>query len=251
MKKLVEIKNLKVSFTNDGRTAFAVRGLTLDIMENEVLGIVGESGSGKSVSALSILRLIPEPPGKIESGSITFDGTDILDAPHEVLRGIRGNRIAMIFQEPMTSLNPVFTIGMQLAEPLMTHRGMSKKEAFDEAVSLMELVGIPSAARRLHDYPHQYSGGMRQRIMIAMALGCNPDLLIADEPTTALDVTIQAQILELMLELKSKRRGASILLITHDLAVVAEVCSRVAVMYGGLVQEVASTEALFDNPLHP
>jgi oligopeptide/dipeptide ABC transporter ATP-binding protein len=220
-------------------------------MPGEVVGLVGESGSGKSVTALSILRLIPDPPGRIMEGSILFKGQDLLKLSWEDIRKIRGREISMIFQEPMTSLNPVFTIGMQIMEVVLHHEKISKKDAFDRSVEMLKLVGIPDPASRMHDYPHQYSGGMRQRVMIAMALACNPSLLIADEPTTALDVTIQAQILELMLKIKDERKDAAILLITHNLAVVAETCHRVIVMYGGKIQEIASVHELFRNPLHP
>ncbi len=231
--------------------AKAVDGVDLDIFQGEVVGLVGESGSGKSVTALSILRLIPDPPGKIVEGSILFRGRDLLKMSCEEIRAIRGKEISMIFQEPMTSLNPVFTIGMQLTEAVLQHERVSKKEAFARSVEMLELVGIPDPASRMNDYPHQFSGGMRQRVMIAMALSCNPALLIADEPTTALDVTIQAQILELMLKIKDQRKDAAILLITHNLAVVAETCHRVIVMYGGKIQEAAPVKELFRNPQHP
>jgi len=249
--KLIEIKDLCTYFRTEGGTAKAVDGVSLDIYEGEVLGLVGESGSGKSVTALSILRLIPDPPGKIVSGSILYRGRNLLDLSWREMRKIRGNDISMIFQEPMTSLNPVFTIGMQMMEIILEHQDSSKHEAFDRSVEMLELVGIPSARERMGDYPHHFSGGMRQRVMIAMALACNPSLLIADEPTTALDVTIQAQILELMLELKEKRKGAAILLITHNLSVVAETCDRVAVMYGGKLQELGPVGEIFRNPRHP
>ena len=231
--------------------AKAVDGVDFDIQAGEVLGLVGESGSGKSVTALSILRLIPDPPGKIVGGSILYKGRDLLKLSWKEIRDIRGKEISMIFQEPMTSLNPVFTIGKQLMEVVLEHEAVSKKEAFDRSVEMLELVGIPDPASRMNDYPHQYSGGMRQRVMIAMALACGPSLLIADEPTTALDVTIQAQILELMLKIKEKRKDAAILLITHNLAVVAETCNRVMVMYGGKIQEIAPVKELFKNPQHP
>ncbi|MEN0064058.1 MAG: ABC transporter ATP-binding protein [Myxococcota bacterium] len=250
MDPLLSVRNLKTAFEVGDRTAWAVRGVDFEVMPGEFLGIVGESGSGKSVTALSILRLIPEPPGRIAEGEVEFDGTDLLTLSWEDMRKVRGNRIAMIFQEPMTSLNPVFTIGMQVAETVVQHEGLSWEDAEKRAVEVLEAVGIPDPARRLGDYPHQFSGGMRQRVMIAMALICNPDLLIADEPTTALDVTIQAQILDLMRDLQEKR-GAAVILITHDLAVVAETCQRVIVLYGGRIQEVAPVEALFDLPLHP
>ena len=248
---LVEVRNLKTYFETEAGTAHAVDGVDFDIYQGEVLGLVGESGSGKSVTALSILRLIPDPPGKIVAGSVIFQGRDLLQVSWEEMRVVRGNEISMIFQEPMTSLNPVFTIGMQLKEAVLEHERVSHEEAFRRSVAMLELVGIPDPAARMNDYPHQFSGGMRQRVMIAMALACNPALLIADEPTTALDVTIQAQILELMLEIKNKRKEAAILLITHNLAVVAETCHRVIVMYGGKFQEVAPVGELFKTPLHP
>ncbi|MFA5479970.1 MAG: ABC transporter ATP-binding protein [Candidatus Muiribacteriota bacterium] len=250
-KKLIEVKNLKTYFYVEGREAKAVDGVSFDIYEGENLGIVGESGSGKSVTSLSLIRLIPNPPGKIVEGEILFNGQDILKMPWEKVRKIRGNNISMIFQEPMTSLNPVFTIGMQIMEPILIHQNVSQEEARKRAIEMLELVGISDAEKRLNDYPHQFSGGMRQRVMIAMALACNPDLLIADEPTTALDVTIQAQILELMMEIKAKKQNSAILMITHDLAVIAETCDRVIVMYCGRVQEIADTKTLFENPLHP
>jgi peptide/nickel transport system ATP-binding protein len=249
--KLVEIRNLRTQFHTEAGVAKAVDGVSLDIYEGEVLGLVGESGSGKSVTALSILRLIPDPPGKIVGGEILYRGRNLLDLSYKEMRGIRGNEISMIFQEPMTSLNPVFTIGMQMMEIILEHQDCSRREAFDRSVAMLKLVGIPSPEQRMKDYPHHFSGGMRQRVMIAMALACNPSLLIADEPTTALDVTIQAQILELMLKLKDEREGAAILLITHNLGVVAETCDRVAVMYGGKLQEVGPVEEIFRNPRHP
>ena len=248
---LLQVRNLKTQFQTEAGTAKAVDGVDLDIYPGEVAGLVGESGSGKSVTALSILRLIPDPPGKILEGSVLFEGRDLLQLSWDEIRTIRGKQISMIFQEPMTSLNPVFTIGMQLVEIVLQHEQVSKSEAFRRSVEMLELVGIPDAALRMKDYPHQFSGGMRQRVMIAMALACNPSLLIADEPTTALDVTIQAQILELMLKLKDQRRDAAILLITHNLSVVAETCHRVIVMYGGKIQELAPVKELFRNPQHP
>jgi oligopeptide/dipeptide ABC transporter ATP-binding protein len=248
---LLKIRDLKTHFKTEAGWAKAVDGVSFDIFPGEVLGLVGESGSGKSVTALSIIRLIPDPPGKIVGGSVIYKGGELLTLPWEEIRKIRGNEISMIFQEPMTSLNPVFTIGMQIMEVIRQHRKVSKKEAFDRAVEMLELVGIPGAATRMSDYPHQFSGGMRQRVMIAIALACDPSLLIADEPTTALDVTIQAQILELMLKIKDQRKDAAILLITHNLAVVAETCHRVMVMYGGKIQEIAPVRELFKNPQHP
>jgi len=231
--------------------AKAVDGLDFSVLKGEFFGIVGESGCGKSVTALSVLRLIPDPPGKISNGKVFFRDRNLLELDWEEMRKIRGNEISMIFQEPMTSLNPVFTIGVQIMEPLMIHRNMGKKEARETAIKMLQRVGISSPERRVDDYPHQFSGGMRQRAMIAIALSCDPGLLIADEPTTALDVTIQAQILELMTEIKNKRKESAIILITHDLAVIAETCDRVMVMYCGKIQEVASTINLFENPLHP
>jgi oligopeptide/dipeptide ABC transporter ATP-binding protein len=249
--KLVEVKDLKTYFNIEGTWAKAVDGVSFDIYSGEVLGIVGESGSGKSVTALSLMKLIPDPPGRIMGGEIHFKGRDIVSLSYEEMYSIRGKEIAMIFQEPMTSLNPVFPIGMQIAEVVQAHTKCTEQEAAEKAVEMLRAVGIPDAERRVSDYPHQFSGGMRQRVMIAIALACNPSVLIADEPTTALDVTIQAQILDLMMELKQRRSEAAIVLITHDLAVVAEMCQRVIVMYGGKIQEVASVEELFANPMHP
>ena len=250
--KLLEVKNLRTYFDVEGRTAKAIDGVSFHIFANEVFGLVGESGSGKSVASLSIMRLIPNPPGRIEGGEILFRGKDLLKLPHAEMRKIRGNEISMIFQEPMTALNPVFTIGFQLREAIRHHQPqMTKAQANDRAVEMLQLVGISDPARRLANYPHEFSGGMRQRAMIAMALALEPALLIADEPTTALDVTIQAQILELMLAVRKKTGDASILLITHDLAVIAETCDRVAVMYGGKIQEISPVKPLFEEPLHP
>lgn len=253
--ELIRVNNLKTYFQTEAGIAKAVDGVDFCIYENEVLGIVGESGSGKSVTSLSIMQLIPNPPGEIVDGEIIFDGKDLLHdyrmKNYDAIRKIRGNKISMIFQEPMTSLNPVFTIGYQISEALILHQGMTKKQAYDRSAEMLELVGIPSPRQNIHAYPHQFSGGMRQRAMIAMALACNPSLLIADEPTTALDVTIQAQILELMLDAKSKTSNAAILLITHDMAVVAETCNRIVVMYCGKIQEVADTKTLFNTPGHP
>ncbi|MBN1967819.1 MAG: ABC transporter ATP-binding protein [Candidatus Delongbacteria bacterium] len=250
-KKLFEIKNLKTYFKTEAGIAKAVDGVTFDIYEGEVLGIVGESGSGKSVTSLSINRLIPNPPGFNAGGEILYKGKDLLKLSYKEMRDYRGNDIAMIFQEPMTSLNPVYTIGFQMKEVILRHFDVSKDEAHRRSVEMLAKVGIPDPDRRMDDYPHQYSGGMRQRVMIAMALLNNPALLIADEPTTALDVTIQAQILELMLEMKKDRKEAAIMLITHDLAVIAETCERVIVMYGGKIQEQAEVNELFAYPMHP
>jgi oligopeptide/dipeptide ABC transporter ATP-binding protein len=248
---LLEIRGLRTYFRTEAGVAKAVDGVNLTINPGEVLGLVGESGSGKSVTALSVLRLIPDPPGKIVAGEIFFKGQDLLKMNYDAIRDIRGKDISMIFQEPMTSLNPVFRVGMQLMEVYLHHATLSKKEAFDRSVEMLRQVGIDDAETRMHQYPHQFSGGQRQRIMIAMALALSPALLIADEPTTALDVTIQAQILDLMLELKGRQKDAAILLITHNLAVVAETCDRVAVMYGGKIQELAPVRELFKNPMHP
>tara|TARA_Y100000766_G_scaffold284134_1_gene301657 strand:+ start:1409 stop:2395 length:987 start_codon:yes stop_codon:yes gene_type:complete len=250
-KKLIEVKNLRTYFYTEAGTVKAVNNVTFDIYKGEVLGIVGESGSGKSVTSLSINRLIPNPPGEIVSGEVIYNNQNLLDLSFDEMRNIRGKDIAMIFQEPMTSLNPVLKIGVQMNEVLIKHEGLSVEEATKRSIEMLHAVGIPSPEQRINEYPHQFSGGMRQRVMIAMALQCNPSLLIADEPTTALDVTIQAQILDLMMDLKDKRKEAAILLITHDLAVVAETCDRIIVMYGGEIQEIAPVEELFKNPLHP
>jgi peptide/nickel transport system ATP-binding protein len=246
---LLEVENLQTHFRTPDGVNRAVDGVSFEVNEGETLAIVGESGCGKSVTANSILRLVPEPPGKI-AGTIRFQGRDLLKASEREMRDIRGNDISMIFQEPMTSLNPVLTVGRQLRETLRLHQGLDRKAADDRAEEMLNLVGIPEARRRLSDYPHQLSGGMRQRVMIAMALACNPKLLIADEPTTALDVTIQAQILDLMRDLK-RRVGAAIVLITHDLGVVAEVAERVMVMYAGRKVEEAPVAELFRTPRHP
>ena len=249
--KLFEIKSLKTFFHTEAGTVKAVNDVSFDIYKGEVLGIVGESGSGKSVTSLSINRLIPNPPGEIVAGEILYNGINLLDLSYEEMRKYRGRHISMIFQEPMTSLNPVLRILPQMNEVLIEHDGLSFDEATPRSIEMLKSVGIPEPERRIYDYPHQFSGGMRQRIMIAMALQCTPSLLIADEPTTALDVTIQAQILDLMMDLKDKRKDAAILLITHDLAVIAETCDRVIVMYGGVVQEIANVHDLFTNPIHP
>jgi oligopeptide transport system ATP-binding protein len=250
MSKLLEIKNLRTYFYTEEGVVRAVDGVSWDLEEGETLGLVGESGCGKSVSALSILRLIPRPPGRIVEGEILFEGEDLLEVSDAEMRSIRGNRIAMVFQEPMTSLNPVLTIGNQLTEAITLHLGLERPEARARAVELLELVGIPEAAGRLDDYPHQFSGGMRQRVMIAMALSCNPKLLLADEPTTALDVTIQAQILELMAQL-SKDLGTAVVIITHNLGVVSRYADRVNVMYAGRIVESGSTIDIFKKPKHP
>jgi len=249
--KLIQIKELKTYFYTEAGVAKAVDGVSFDIYKGEVLGIVGESGSGKSVTSLSINRLIPNPPGNIENGEIIYNGINLLDISYEEMRYYRGKDIAMIFQEPMTSLNPVLRIQTQMKEVMIKHLQLDEKEAIQKSIEMLHAVGIPNPDKRINEYPHQFSGGMRQRVMIAMALLCNPALLIADEPTTALDVTIQAQILDLMMSLKNKRKDAAILLITHDLAVIAETCDRVIVMYGGKIQEIAEINELFNNPLHP
>jgi len=247
---LLEVKDLRTSFHTEDGEARAVDGISFEVDRGEVLGVVGESGSGKSVTALSIMRLVQEP-GRIADGSrIVFNGQDLTELTERKMRDVRGNDIAMIFQEPMTSLNPVYPVGDQISESIRLHRGLSRKEARARAVELLRLVGIPLPDRRVDEYPHQLSGGMRQRVMIAMALANEPDLLIADEPTTALDVTIQAQILELLLELRH-RLGMGVILITHDLGVVAEVCDRVAVMYAGQVVEEGPVREIFAQPAHP
>src|SRR5579871_2607200 len=250
MGALLSVKDLQTHFFTEEGVVHAVDGVSYEVDEGETLGLVGESGCGKSVSALSILRLIPNPPGKIVGGEILFEDQDILKMDEDEIRHIRGNRIAMVFQEPMTSLNPVLTIGRQLTEALELHKGMSRQDANRRAVELLEMVGIPEAGSRLNDYPHQFSGGMRQRVMIAMALSCNPKLLLADEPTTALDVTIQAQILEIMSRL-SKELGTAVIIITHNLGVVARYADRVNVMYAGRVVETATAKELYANPRHP
>ncbi|HCA40961.1 MAG TPA: ABC transporter ATP-binding protein [Aminobacterium sp.] len=247
---LLEVKNLKTYFDTDAGTVKAVDGVSFSVESGETLGIVGESGCGKSVTSLSIMGLLPRPAGRIAGGRIIFDGKDLTTLSEEEMQKIRGNDISMIFQEPMTSLNPVFTIGEQIMEPLRLHQNMDNKAAFEKAVELLELVSIPSARQRMTEYPHQLSGGMRQRAMIAMALACNPSLLIADEPTTALDVTVQAQILDLMNELKKKMNSA-IIFITHDLGVIAQMAQNVVVMYAGKVVERAPVVPLFKKPQHP
>jgi peptide/nickel transport system ATP-binding protein len=248
--KLLSVRDLRTHFFNADGVTRAVDGVSFEVAAGETLGIVGESGCGKSVTALSVMRLLPEKVARIVGGSILFDGQDLATLDDKAIRSIRGNRIAMIFQEPMTSLNPLLRVGEQIAEALRIHTGANRRLARDKAARMLRLVHIPDAEKRLDDYPHQFSGGMRQRVMIAMALACDPRLLIADEPTTALDVTIQAQILKLLIELKA-RTGAAVILITHDLGVVAETCQRVIVMYAGRKIEEAAVEALFDHPAHP
>ena len=248
--KVLEVKDLRTYFYTEDGEVRAVDGLRFNVKKGECVGLVGESACGKSVSALSIMRLIPYPPGIIVGGEIIFKGRDLLQVSEEEMRHIRGNRIAMIFQEPMTSLNPVLTISRQISESLELHRGMDKKKAAKEAVKLLHLVGLPDAEQRVGDYPHQFSGGMQQRIMIAMALSCNPELLIADEPTTLVDVTVQAQLLELINDLRSQF-GTSVIIITHNLGVVARYADRVNVMYAGRLVETAPTDALYHEPKHP
>jgi peptide/nickel transport system ATP-binding protein len=250
MTPLLEVRDLKTDFYTDDGVFRAVDGVSFSIFKGRSLGIVGESGCGKSVTALSIMRLIPQPPGKIAGGEILFEGTDLLKLSDAAMRDLRGNEMAMIFQEPMTSLNPAFTIGDQIVEGLLRHKPLERKAAREQAIDMLRRVRIPSPESRYHDYPHHLSGGMRQRAMIAMALVCDPRLLIADEPTTALDVTIQAQILDLMRTLREET-GTAIVLITHDLGVVAEFADDVVVMYAGRIVEQASVEALFADPQHP
>jgi len=250
MPRLLEVKNLKTQFFTQDGVVHAVNGISYTVDEGETVAIVGESGSGKSVGVMSLIRLIPQPPGRIVDGEVWFDGQDLLTLREDELRRIRGNRIAMIFQDPMTSLNPVLTIGRQITEALELHLNMNREQARRRAVELLELVGIPGAAARLDDYPHQFSGGMRQRVMIAMGLSCNPQLLIADEPTTALDVTIQAQIVDLVNRLKDEL-GMAIIWITHDLGVVAGMAERVLVMYSGFIVEEADVGELYAHPRHP
>jgi oligopeptide transport system ATP-binding protein len=250
MANLIEVRNLQTQFFTQDGIVHAVNGISYEVAERETVAIVGESGSGKSVGVMSLIRLIPEPPGKIVNGEVNFDGQDLLQLNEEELRQIRGNRIAMIFQDPMTSLNPVLTIGRQITEALELHLNMNREESRSRAIELLELVGIPDAGARLDDYPHQFSGGMRQRVMIAMGLSCNPQLLIADEPTTALDVTIQAQIVDLVTRLQSEL-GMAIIWITHDLGVVAGLADRVLVMYAGFIVEEGPVDVIYGQPRHP
>ena len=247
---ILDVQGLETTFKTPDGIIHAVNGVSFGLAESETLGVVGESGCGKSVTMLSVLGLIPSPPGKVIAGKAFFSGQDLVQMSKEEIRHVRGAQIAMIFQDPMTSLNPVLTIGRQLEEPLMLHIGMTKKQARDRAAELLSMVGIPNAKDRLSDYPHQYSGGMRQRVMIAMALSCSPQILIADEPTTALDVTIQAQIMDLVKRLRDEL-GMAIIWITHDLGVVAGLAQRVAVMYGGFIIEEAPVRELYANPSHP
>jgi oligopeptide transport system ATP-binding protein len=247
---LLDVQGLETTFNTPDGVVHAVNGVSFGLKEGETLGVVGESGCGKSVTMLSVLGLIPSPPGKVTAGKAFFNGRDLIQMSNEEIRHVRGAQISMIFQDPMTSLNPVLTIGRQLEEPLVLHIGMSKKQASDRAAELLSMVGIPNAKERLKDYPHQYSGGMRQRVMIAMALSCSPQILIADEPTTALDVTIQAQITDLVKRLRDEL-GMAIIWITHDLGVVAGIAQRVIVMYGGYIIEEAPVKALYADPSHP
>ena len=247
---LLEVDDLAVEFHTGGTVQRAVQGVSFSLERGRTLGVVGESGCGKSVTSLSIMRLVPQPPGKYARGEIRFDGKDLLALPESEMRNLRGARIGMIFQEPMTSLNPIYTCGEQIVETLMIHSTLTTAEARERAIEMLGLVGLPSPRSRVDDYPHQLSGGQRQRVMIALALANDPDLLIADEPTTALDVTVQAQILDLMGDLRS-RTGAAVMLVTHDLGVVAQTCDDVVVMYAGRVVERAGTAALFADPQHP
>jgi oligopeptide transport system ATP-binding protein len=247
---LLEVRDLRTQFYTDDGVVQAVNGVSWEVSEGETLAIVGESGCGKSVSVLSILRLIPQPPGKIESGEVWFEGRDLMKLSDEEMRSVRGNKVAMVFQDPMTSLNPVLTINQQISEALMLHLHMNKKQARDRTAELLRTVQIPQAEDRLDDYPHQFSGGMRQRAMIAMALSCNPQILVADEPTTALDVTIQAQIIELVKQLRDEI-GMAVIWITHDLGIVAGIADRVEVMYAGFIIESADVKALYRDPRHP
>ncbi|GGE29053.1 ABC transporter ATP-binding protein [Pullulanibacillus camelliae] len=247
---LLKVDNLHTHFFTKTGVVKAVDGVSFSIRSGETLGIVGESGSGKSITALSIMKLVPNPPGRIVEGAIYYNGEDLMSKSEKQMRRIRGNKLSMIFQDPMTSLNPVFTIGRQLVETVRAHRDLSKRQAEARAIELLTLVGIPDPKQRLKNYPHEFSGGMRQRVMIAMALACDPELLIADEPTTALDVTVQAQILELLKRLQEEL-GMAIIMITHDLGVVAEICDRVMVMYAGRQVEFTNRIALFDHPKHP
>ena len=247
---LLAIKDLKTYFYTDYGVIKAVDGINFHINEGETLGVVGESGCGKSITGLSILRLVPKPPGNIVGGEIFFQGRDLLTLTEREMRKIRGNKISMIFQEPMTSLNPVFTIGNQVSEAIILHQSVKKKEAMEKTVDVLRLVGIPRPEERIRQYPHHLSGGMRQRIMIAMAVSCNPTLLLADEPTTALDVTIQAQILDLLLDLK-KRLNMALMLVSHDLGVIAEMADRIAVMYAGTIMEYTASEKIFDRSRNP
>ena len=247
---LLSVRDLMTRFTTRDGEFFAVDGVSFDVERGEVMGLVGESGCGKSVTALSIMGILPDPPGRVASGEVFFEGRDLLKLPEPQMRSVRGGRIGMVFQEPMTSLNPVFTCGEQVAEAITAHRDVSKKDALRRAAELFDLVGLPDPERQVGSYPHQLSGGMRQRVMIAMAISCEPSLIIADEPTTALDVTIQAQILDLLDDIR-KKFNTAIILITHDLGIIAKMADRVAVMYAGRVVEYAKTDDIFHDTLHP
>ncbi len=247
---LLDVRDLCVEFQTRKGVARVLEGVSFALRPGETMGLVGESGCGKSMTALAIMRLIPDPPGRITAGEVVFDGRDLLGLDDAAMRDVRGNRVSMIFQEPMTSLNPVFTVGEQIAEAVRLHQRLDRRAAHERAVEMLESVGIPAARRRVDEYPHQFSGGMRQRVMIAMALACNPGVLIADEPTTALDVTVQAQIFDLISDLRSTT-GASVILITHDMGAVAEMTDRVAVMYAGRIVEEGSVEQILEEPLHP
>ena len=247
---VLKVEDLRTYFNTDDGVVKAVDGVSFELHKGETLGIVGESGCGKSVSNLSIMKLIPSPPGKIMSGTALLNGNDIFKMSNDKIRRLRGNQISMIFQDPMTSLNPFLKISTQMVETIVLHQGMEKKQAKEKAVEMLKLVGIPNPGKRVDDYPHQFSGGMRQRVMIAMALSCNPEILIADEPTSALDVTIQAQILEIIKEL-SERLGTAVIMITHDLGVVAGTCDRINVMYAGRIVEKGTVDEIFDDPRHP
>lgn len=247
---ILDVQGLETTFKTPAGTVHAVNGVSFGLKEGETLGVVGESGCGKSVTMMSLLQLIPTPPGKIENGKALFLGRDLLKMSREEIRHVRGSQISIVFQDPMTSLNPVLTVGLQLEEPLILHLGMTREQARERAAELLSMVGIPNAKERLNDYPHQFSGGMRQRVMIAMALSCSPQIIIADEPTTALDVTIQAQIVDLVRRLRDEL-GMAIIWITHDLGVIAGLAQRVIVMYGGQIIEEAPVKELYANPLHP
>jgi peptide/nickel transport system ATP-binding protein len=247
---LLDVRNLSVEFDTRRGVAHVLQSVSFTLGRGDTLGVVGESGCGKSMTALAVMRLIPTPPGRITAGTVRFEGQDLLTLPDAQMRAVRGNRVSMIFQEPMTSLNPVFTVGEQIAEAVRLHQGLDRRAAHERAVQMLESVGIPAARRRVDEYPHQFSGGMRQRVMIAMALACDPAVLIADEPTTALDVTVQAQIFDLIADLR-ERTGTAVILITHDMGAIAEMTDRVAVMYAGRIVEEGTVSEVLERPLHP
>jgi len=247
---LLSVKNLKTAFVTREGSFLAVDGISFDVNKGEVMGLVGESGCGKSVTAMSIMRILPDPPGRVVGGEVIFEGRDLLNLPEQEMRKVRGGRIGMIFQEPMTSLNPVFTVGDQIAEALVVHKGLTKDKALVRAAEFLDVVGLPEPGQQVKNYPHQLSGGMRQRVMIAMAISCEPSLIIADEPTTALDVTIQAQILDLLNDIR-KKFDTAVMLITHDLGIIAQMADRVAVMYAGRIVEYARTDDMFYDTMHP